>query len=363
MSTIPGGQPAGSSYEQEPIDVGGVFGGEDDELDIVIVDDEAGPDREWSPEGSDQPLRGQNEAAAGSVAEDADGRDYDDERFQEQLSAERRRREDVERKHLEQQEQSERALFESERRNLAIQRDSFKLAMDGIDVRIRTTTEALKYARTDGDAGAETDLEMQLQELRSIKGQIEQNMHKLPDERQMQADFDRYQADRRKQVEAQRAAASSQDAPKALNKKAEAWQKQNRWMADPSRTNERTALMEVNNALVNEGYDANTDDFFHEMSRRMAKRFPGLAVRDLAGAGVGQQARPAQSQQQRTAPPVAGARSSAPPSTQVKRNRLQLDAGDVRIMRALGIDMNDEAAKKYYAKEKFARLRREQQLR
>jgi len=362
MSTIPGGQPAGSSYEQEPIDVGGVFGGEDDELDIVIVDDDAGPDKEWSPE-TEQPLRGQNEAQAGSVADGADGRDYDDERFQEQLSAERRRREDIERKHLEQQEQSERALFESERRNLAIQRDSFKLAMDGIDVRIRTTTEALKYARTDGDASAETDLEMQLQELRSIKGQIEQNMGKLPDERQMQAEFERYQSDRRKQIEAQRAASSSQDAPRALNQKAEAWQKQNRWMSDPSREKERGALMEINNALVAEGYDANTDDFFTEMSRRMAKRFPGLGVRDLAGTGVGQQARTVQSQQQRSAPPVAGARSSAPPSQQVKRNRLQLDAGDVRIMRALGIDLNDEAAKKYYAKEKFSRLRREQQLR
>lgn len=350
-------------FGDDLIEVGNPNGsGNDDDFDVVLVDDENGNDGEWNEE-TEQPLRGQNEDGA-DILDEAAPADFDDPRFQERLSAERRQREDYEVQALQQQERTEAALVEAEKRNIAIQKDSFRLALDGVDVRIRTTTEALKMARADGDVNAETDLEMQLNELRSIRGQIETNSAKLPDPAQLDADFQRHVQSRRQQYQSQR---GQSDAPRALNAKAEQWQKANRWMDDASKTKERAALMEINNALVAEGYDATKDNFFAEMSRRMAKRFPSLGVKNLSGAGSAQPARGAGGASgQRPSPPVASARSSAPPNPNSqggKRGQIKLDQSDVTMMRMLRIDPSDKAAVQRYAKEKYQRMQQEAALR
>ena len=358
----------GEPFGDDLIDVGNPGTGSDDtDLDIVLVDDEdTGPDREWSEE-RDAPLRGQNERdESGSDALDEIEEspiNFDDPRFQEKLNAERRQREEYERQSLEQQERTEQALVEAEKRNIAIQQDSFRLALDGVDVRIRTTTEALKMARSDQDYSAETDLEQQLNELRQIRSQIEANQSKLPNAEQLDQDFRRHVENRRQQYQAQR---SQSDAPRALNPKAEQWQKANAWMSDSSRSKERNALIEINNALVSEGYDANKDEFFGELSRRMARRFPDLGVKSLAGNASSNSAQQPRTQngQFAKAPPVAASRSSAPPNPQgqqtAKRGQVTLDASDIRMMRNLRLDPNDKAAQSYFAKQKYERLQKEQ---
>lgn len=312
----------------------------DDDLEIVLIDDDE----------NEKPLRGQNEDEG--LLDDAEPRDHDDSRFQERLSAERRRTEEIERSALEAQERTEYQLLQAEKRNIATQRDSFRLALDGVDVRIATTTEALKYARQEGDVSAETDLEAKLAELRNIRNQIDVNLSRLPDERNLDAQFEQHINARRSKYAASRKEA---DEPRALNPKAGEWQKANRWMSDPSRTKERAALMEVNNSLAAEGYDPNSDDFFNEMSRRLAKRFPDLGVRTLKQQAVGQQPRPANPS--RSAPPVAPARSSAPPPANGRpRSKVSLDASDVSMMRMLRIDPSDKVAVSRYAAEKHKRL-------
>jgi hypothetical protein len=356
----------GEPFGDDLIDVGNpATGGADDfDLDITLVDDDGstGSDVEWSPE-RDQPLKGQNETADtdSEALDEAEENpiNFDDPRFQEKLNAERRQREDYERQALEQQERTEYALVEAEKRNIAIQADSFRLALDGVDVRIRTTTEALKMARSDQDYAAETDLEQQLQELRQIRSQIEGNQAKLPSPDQVDHDFRRHVEQRRQQYQSQRA---QSDAPRALNSKAEQWQKVNSWMSDASRAKERAALIEINNALVTEGYDANKDEFFGELSRRMARRFPGLGVKSLQGQSSSN-AQQRSAQRPSGAPPVASSRSSAPPNPQgqkAKRGSVQLDASDIRMMRNLRLDPTDKQAQAYFARQKYERLQNEQ---
>lgn len=358
----------GEPFGEDLIEVGNANGGDENDLDIVLVDDDGNETTgdtgsEWSEE-RDQRLRGQNEGD--SVLDEAEESpaNFDDPRFQERLSAERRQREDYEVQALQQQERTEAALVEAEKRNIAIQADSFRLALDGVDVRIRTTTEALKMARADGDYSAETDLEQQLNELRSIRGQIEANQAKLPSPDQLDADFRRHVEQRRQQYQSQR---QQSDAPRALNAKAEQWQKANTWMGDSSKTAERSALIEINNALVTEGYDPNKDEFFGELSRRMARRFPQLGVKSLQGSpgsNASQQARNSQGQFAK-APPVAPSRSAAPPGPngQAKRGQVKLDASDMAMLRMLRIDPSDKTAVQRYAKEKYGRMQTEAQRR
>lgn len=353
----------GEPFGDDLIEVGNANGGDENDLDIVLVDDDGNETTgdsgtEWSEE-RDQRLRGQNEDD-GSILDEAEESpaNFDDPRFQERLSAERRQREEYELSALQQQERTEAALVEAEKRNIAIQADSFRLALDGVDVRIRTTTEALKMARADGDYSAETDLEQQLNELRSIRGQIEANQAKLPSPEQLDQDFRRHVEQRRHQYQAQR---SQSDAPRALNAKAEQWQKANAWMSDPSKAQEKAALIEINNALVTEGYDPNKDEFFGELSRRMARRFPQLGVKSLAGASSSNSQRRGQTSQ-RQAPPVAPSRSAAPPSPngQARRGQVKLDASDMAMLRMLRIDPSDKVAVQRYAKEKYGRMQQEQ---
>lgn len=357
----------GEPFGDDLIDVGNPTTGSGDEfdLDITLVgDDEGGGDIEWSPE-RDQALKGQNEEDGSDTLEEVaeSPAQIDDQRFQDRLNAERRQREEYERQALEQQERTEQALVEAEKRNIAIQQDSFRLALDGVDVRIRTTTEALKMARAEQDYGTETDLEQQLQELRQIRGQIEANQAKLPDANQIDQDFRRHVEQRRQQYQSRQ---GQSDAPRALNPKAEQWQKANAWMSDTSRAKEKQALIEINNALVSEGYDANKDEFFGELSRRMARRFPELGVKSLQGqSSSNAQAQPRNQQGQfAKAPPVASSRSSAPPNPQgqnkPKRGAVQLDASDIRMMRNLRLDPNDKQAQAYFARQKYERLQKEQ---
>lgn len=322
----------------------------DDDIEIVIEDEPATSDV------SAAPLRGQNEDASDDDSEP----DYSNPRFQERIAQEVRQRDEVEARALAEQERTEFALLRAEQKNIETQRDSFKLALDGVDIRIRTTTEALKFAKQDDNTSAEVDLEMQLSELRRIRDSIEENMGRLPDAQALEGQFRQHIEQRRAQFQKTRAGRTQSEAPRALNEKAAQWTRVNSWMADPSRKTEQSVLLEVNNALAAEGYDPNSEDFFTELSRRMAKRFPGLNVRTTSGAGVGQApGRPAQAPG-RSAPPVAPARSVAPPGQAAKsKTRVGLDSNDVKLMRMFRIDPNDKAAVQRYALEKHKRMQSE----
>jgi hypothetical protein len=343
--TISGGGGSSATFDNlDSVEIGDL----EDDLEIIIEDDVL--------EG-DKPLRGQNEVDG---AEEDDEPDYDNPRFKERIQQEVRLREEGEAKALEQQERVEFALLKSEQTKISTQRDSFKLALDGLDVRIATTTEALKYAKQEGDTSAEVDLEIKLRNLSQLRGSIEENMGRLPDERALEQQFKDHITNRRNQLNAKHSQASQGDAPKALNQKASEWTKRNGWMNDTSKAKEKAALMEVNNALAAEGYDPNSNDFFTELSRRLAKRFPDLNVKTLDGGQMGGQPAPRQAQGQRSAPPVAAARSSAPPSQVAKtKHRVGLDGSDIALMKMFRIDPNDPAARKRYAAEKFKRVQSE----
>ncbi len=329
----------------------------DDDFEISFSDDD--PSQQLAPPAA-APLRGQNEDDApgqNGHSGDPDLADIENPRIRDRIMRERRLREEAETRAQRETEQIEQALLQSEKTKIAIQRDAFRLSLDGVDVRIRTATEALKMARADGDTNAETDLEAQVSELRQVRGNLEQQMGHLPRE----ADLDRAYAEHvssRKQLAAQRRPRDADDSVRPLNDKAAQWARNNTWMSDRTRTVENQALLTINNSLVNEGYDANSDDFFVEMSRRLARTFPALGVKDMAGRQIG--GTPQQQGQRRASPPVADARTQAPASARVSMRTVELDRTDRAMMRQLGIDPSDKAKVKRFAKEKFERLRSEQ---
>lgn len=316
-------------------DLGIDIGGPDSEDDLTITfEDDA---------------EAQNEDEASSEREIDD---YANPRLHEEIQRERQARTESEGRWLREQEELERQIVNSEKGRVSAQLDSFKLALDGLDIRISSAIEGLKYARQEGDVSAETDFETQIAHLRQMRSQVEQNMSSLPDPNQIEQAWVQHAQNRRRQMQA-----SKGDDVRALNPKAETWIKANPWFNDPSKATEKRSVMAVNNALVEEGYDPNSDEFFRELTRRVAKRHTSISVKDIGGQAAGNSQRPAQRGQ---SAPVTSARTAAPGAGGKSRRRVELDSSDRAMLRALGIDVSNEAAVKRYAREKLSRLQREQ---
>lgn len=327
-----------------------------DDIEVSFVEDES-----TNPAEPAALRKGQNEDDGAEYTGDPDLADIENPRIRDRIMRERRLRMDDQRRTAQEADRYEAALRASEKQKLAIQKDAFSLSMDGVDVRIRTTMEALKSARSEGDESAAVDIDAQLAELRSIREGIKQQMERLPNESEIDRAFDEAAARRQAQT---RSTSTQRDGVRPLNEKAGRWQSQNSWMLDPSRTAETAALVAINNQLVQEGMDASDDGFFVELSRRMAKTFPSLPIKDLAGRQLTAARAPqAQGQQQRRAssPPVASARTTSGPPTRTNSPRqVEIDRSDRAMMRSLGLDPTNDKAVKYYAKQKFERIRNEQ---
>lgn len=333
----------------------------DDDIEISFVDDDQAQGLSQAQNQPSQQRRGQNEdQELDEFSASADGLDdIENPRIRDRIMRERRLREENDARSLRNQEELERALLESEKSKLQIQRDAFKLSIDGVDIRIATTTEALKAARMDDDVSAETDIEAKLRELTTIRNNLEQKMGSLPVEADLDAAYAEHVNKRRVQIS--KSSRSQQDGVRPLNEKAGRWQQNNPWMTDNRRLAENAALLAINDQLVKEGFNPNEDTFFDELTRRMAKSFPSLSIKDLAGRQVAGSTLQSASNQQRRTPPVAGARTTAPAGNRLTSpKRVDLDRNDRAIMRQLGIDPSDQKSVKYFAKQKFERLRAEQ---
>jgi hypothetical protein len=297
--------------------------------------------------------RGQNEDGLGDEPshEDTDNPQIRDAMAREQRLAGSRDRA------LKDLEDADKALLASEKQKLAVQRDAFKMAKDNLDVRIRTNSEALKHARAEQDISAQTDIEQQLTELRSLRQQVEANEARLPAVEQLDQAYNDHVSRRRASY-----ANDSQDSgSRPLNDKAGSWAQQNAsWFNRDQKA--MAALHAINDSLAAEGYDANRDEFFSELTRRMQKAHPALGVKDSAG-----RAQATRGGSQAKGPPVAGARAAGTGTKndgQIKRNGkidVNVNFDDVKLMRKLGLDPSNEKHKTRFARERGQRLMSEAQ--
>lgn len=335
------------------------FGGQDiDDIEINFVDDE-------DTSTTQSARRGQNEDDdffEGDFGNDDADLENASPSVKNRIMRERRLRMEAEQRlnaGYQELERAEEGILNSERQKAAAQRDSFKIGLDALDVRMQTAREALKQARADEDRGAEVDIESHMRELERLRGEIQSNAARIPSDEQIQQAF----AAHREKMKPQRLASRSSggaDEGRPLNDLAHRWSSQNGWMDDPSKTEEKKTLVAVSQQIAREGLDPNSQEHFTELTRRMAKSFPNLGVRDLTGRQLG--ASRSQPQQRRASnpPPVGGNRGSAPMQNSNRNlKRVDLDQSDKRIMRAVGLDPSDKKQVAYFAKEKLGRVQRE----
>lgn len=342
--------------------------GDDDDVAFSVTDDDdSGPlDIESATRGQNEPKEydAEDDDVEASGGGDDDLDDIRSDKIRDRIMRERRIRERDAAERLRAEEAYQNMLFQSERQKLAIQRDSFKMAIDSVDLRIRTIREALKAAELDGDRAMAIDMQAELEEARKARGDIEAMQRQLPSEDQLQRQFAEHRDQRRMEIAHQLRQSSPDDGGgeyggiKANNQMADRWAKANkRWMNDPRFEPHRSYMMTVNNKIADEGISPEDPRFFQELTRRMAKAFPALDVRDMNGRALnGGRKAPAKPS---GSPPVASARVTSRPEGGKQKNRVELTADDRRMMRLVGLDPMDKSVQQRFAREKLSRLRNE----
>lgn len=326
---------------------------DDDEIEVAVTDEPESP-IELAPR------RGQNEEqddgfepeAAARDDSDPDLHDLENPTIKNRIMRERRLAREAREQLLAAEERNQNLLLDAELRMAATQRDSAKVAIDGIDLRIRTAIEAMKVAKADGDINAEVELSNQLRDLDRVRNDLLGMSNQIPSEQQLRGRFEEYRSRRRQEL----SAGQSRDAGiQSSIPMAQKWIDNNGWVNKAENKVAQSHLLALGEQLVKDGYDVNSAEYYTELSKHMAKRFPELGIRDSSGRSLTQQrSRP----QNGAAPPVASARVTTQRTPAGKsRTRVELDGNDRRMIRIMGLDPSDKTVRERFAREKLARLR------
>lgn len=155
---------------------------------------------------------------------------------------------------------------------------------------------------------------------------------------EFKAEAESFQPVKFDEEEADTAAAPNVSNPSLAQEKAQQWAAKNEWFnSDRVMT---AAALEIDNQLQEEGYDPSDDDYYEEVSSRMAQAFPYKFRKAAAEAAP---ENPVPQESSTPAQVVAGAsHTSAAPSNK----KVKLTQEDVRLAEKWGISLEQYAAEK-----------------
>ena len=144
----------------------------------------------------------------------------------------------------------------------------------------------------------------------------------------------------------------SASVPKVEKKQAETpplaadWVKENReWFNKPGFRKETAMAYGIDAELTEEGWDVNDPDYYIEMDKRL--KASGMAYFSKNAEDTVQTDKNVVQKNNRVQSPVAGVSRKKGTDS----NRVKLTQDDIRTAQTFGIDINDEAALKRFAKE------------
>ena len=204
--------------------------------------------------------------------------------------------------------------------------DLYKKAIQAGDAELISKADTLK-----------SDLSIQKEKLKVAKQQVQQQNFQNPQAVQQPM---------------QQSVQQNQETPRAT-KEAKAWHEKNSWygdQSDPDNWQASQFAYFTHYNLINEGYEADSDEYYEQLNNRVAKVYPDL----VSGQSVEQsEGRPAV---QRVASTSVGGRQK----TQGKKNGVTFSKTEVERLRGLKPhNMSEDAWLKSVAKEKLKIANRE----
>jgi hypothetical protein len=225
------------------------------------------------------------------------------------------------------------------------------LALTTVNEKIQASRAALIQAREQGDAAMQLQMEEALQNLQTVRTEIEQARAQIPDPRSI-INHARNKASQL--VQNNDSGTVVAPGMRAAHPLAEKWAANNKWLRDPSNKDAAAAVVEISSKMAASGWDFKQSGFYSELSKRLQGKFPNIKV---AQHQAPKQA--AGKPQVRTAVAPgrgSGGQSQAQPKS--AGSRYTLTGDDVRAMQRMNLDPKSDKHRKAFAKARMERSTR-----
>ena len=215
--------------------------------------------------------------------------------------------------------EAEQKAVELEQRLADLEKKTFDIANKSLKNQYSTVSAQLKEAIEQGNTDTQVELYEKMADIRNQMSKTEEYSAEKPKTKKNDAKVPPLAAD---------------------------WVKENSsWFNKPGRRKETAMAYEIDAELTEEGWDVNDPGYYDEMNKRL--KDSGLAFFNKDEENTSNSAKNVVQKNNRVQSPVAGvSRKKATDS-----NRVKLTQDDLATARNFGIDINDEAALKRFAKE------------
>jgi len=215
--------------------------------------------------------------------------------------------------------EAEQRLVEMEQRLSEMEKKTFDIANKSLKNQYSTISKELKDAIEQGNTDSQVELYEKMADIRNQMSKTEEYSAEKPKVKKNDAKVPPLAAD---------------------------WVKENnKWFNKPGYRKETAMAYGIDAELTEEGWDVNDPGYYDEMNKRLKES--GLAYFSKSEENTSQNEKNVVQKNNRVQSPVAGvSRKKATDS-----NRVKLTQDDLNTARNFGIDINDEAALKRFAKE------------
>ena len=215
--------------------------------------------------------------------------------------------------------EAEQRLVEMEQRLSEMEKKTYDIANKSLSSQYKTVSTDLKSAIEEGNTEKQVELYEKMADIRNQMSKTEEYSAEKPKAKKNDAKVPPLAAD---------------------------WVKENsNWFNKPGRRKETAMAYGIDAELTEEGWDVNDPGYYDEMNKRL--KDSGLEFFNKSEENTSQNEKNVVQKNNRVQSPVAGvSRKKATDS-----NRVKLTQDDLDTARNFGIDINDEAALKRFAKE------------
>jgi hypothetical protein len=215
--------------------------------------------------------------------------------------------------------EAEQKAVELEQRLADLEKKTFDIASKSLKNNYTTVSSELKSAIEEGNTEKQVELYEKMADIRGQMSKTEELSSEIPKVEKKQAPTPPLAAD---------------------------WVKDNReWFNKPGFRKETAMAYGIDAELTEEGWDVNDPDYYIEMDKRL--KTSGLSYFNKSQEDAVQTDKNVVQKNNRVQSPVAGVSRKKGTDS----NRVKLTQDDIRTAQTFGIDINDEAALKRFAKE------------
>ena len=215
--------------------------------------------------------------------------------------------------------EAEQKAVELEQRLADLEKKTFDIANKSLKNQYSSVSQQLKDAIEQGNTDSQVELYEKMADIRNQMSKTEEYSAEIPKTKKNDAKVPPLAAD---------------------------WVKENsNWFNKPGRRKETAMAYGIDAELTEEGWDVNDPGYYEEMDKRL--KASGLNYFNKSDENTSQNEKNVVQKNNRVQSPVAGVSRKKTGDS----NRVKLTQDDLATARNFGIDINDEAALKRFAKE------------